>query len=249
MCSKMEKTSLLTRAIRVVDTVSTRRDGIRYSDVAAVLGNPSPSTVSKILKELTREGVLQKTTEGRYTLGRKVFFWGRATGTQNTPIQIIREQMLLLRDRYEVSVNLFTCSEQTMFCIESYREDHAPLIYPAGASLPLRLNVMGAIFLIPPEKLDDVDFLKREADNNDEPVKLEEIQRMINHARTNELQDDFGIFFPGLRRFAIPIREKGRTIMTLGVGISPRKAEKDDLAERITTDLRNIQEWIESSFE
>lgn len=242
-------TSLLSRAIRVVDAVSVRRDGIRYSDVAEMLGNPSPSTVSKILKELTLEGVLQKTAEGRYTLGRKVFFWGRATGTQNTPIQIIREQMLLLRDRYQVSVNLFTCSEQTMFCLESYRDDQAPLIYPAGASLPLRLNVMGAIFLLPPEKLDDVDFLKREAENNDEPIALEDIRRMIDHAGKNDLQDDFGIFYPGLRRFAIPIREKGRTIMALGVGISPRKAEKDDLAQRIITDLHGMREWIESSFE
>lgn len=242
-------TSLLTRAIRVVDAVSTRRDGIRFSDVAAVLDNPSPSTVSKILKELTKEGVLQKTPEGRYTLGRKVYYWGRATQTQNTPIQIIREQMSLLRDRYQVSVNLFTCSGQTMFCIESYRADQAPLIYPAGASLPLRLNVMGAVFLISPEKLDDIDFLKQEAEENDEPVRLEDIQRMITHARANDLQDDFGIFFPGLRRVAIPIREKGHTIMTLGVGLSPRKAEKDNMIQRITTDLRNIQDWIESSFE
>lgn len=241
--------SLLTRSIRVIDAVSMRRDGIRYSDVAAAIGNPSPSTVSKILKELTREGVLQKTAEGRYTLGRKVFFWGRVTGTQNTPIQIIREQMHQLRDRYQVSVNLFTCSEQTMFCLESYRDDRAPLIYPAGTSLPLRLNVMGAIFLIPQEKLVDDGFLKQEAEDNDEPVSLTDIRRMIDHVSVHGFQDDFGIFYPGLRRFAIPIRERGRTIMTLGVGISPRRAEKDDLAQRITTDLMNVQEWIESSFE
>lgn len=242
-------TSLLTRAIRVIDAVSSAPDGIRYSDVASVLDNPSPSTVSKILKELTQEGVIQKNAEGRYTLGRKVFFWGRVTGTQNTPIQVIREQMRRLRDQYQVSVNLFTRSEETMFCLESYRDDRAPLIYPAGTSLPLNLNVMGAIFLIPPEKLDDTEFLKQQAEFNDEPVALEDIQRMIDQARENNLQDDFGIFYPGLRRFAIPIKERGRTIMTLGVGVSPRRAEEGDMASRIVKDLQNIREWIESSFE
>lgn len=241
--------SLLTRAIRVVDAVSAAPEGIRYSDAASVLGNPSPSTVSKILKELVGEGVLQKNSEGRYILGSKVFFWGRVTRTQNTPIKIIREQMRVLRERFQVSVNLFSCTDQTMFCLESYMDEHSPLIYPSGTSLPLHLNVMGAIFLIAPENLDNPLFLEGEAAKNEEPVSVEDLRLMIDSALESGVQDDYGIFFPGLRRFAVPIRERGRTIMTLGVGISRRRAESGELPELISRDLLAIRDWIESSFD
>ena len=141
------------------------------------LGNPSPSTVSKILKELTREGVLQKTPEGRYIQGRKIYFWGRLMAAQNPPIQIIRQQMRYLQEKYKVSVNLFSCTEQTMFCLESYTDSRSPLLYPAGKSLPIHLSVQGAVFFFSPEKLKDQSFIEKEAEFHEEPLLVEDLKK------------------------------------------------------------------------
>lgn len=241
--------SLLSRAIRVIDAVSRSGQGVRFSEAASLLDNPSPSTVSKILKELVREGILQKTAEGRYALGRKVYFWGRAMAAQNTPIQTIRHQMQRLHRQLRISVNLFTCADSTMFCLESYLDPQSPLLYPAGKSLPLRLSVQGAVFFIADEKLADPAFLEEEADLIEEPLTAADLADMIAHARTNAMQEDPGLFYPGIHRFAIPLREKGQTVMVLGVGLSAKRAGDAAFSEAIVTELRNVQAVIEDGFE
>jgi len=241
--------SLLTRAIRVIDAVSRNREGLRFSEAARILDNPSPSTVNKILKELVREGLLQKTAEGRYTLGRKVYFWGRAMAAQNTPIETIRRQMQHLHRQLRVSVNLFTCVDGTMFCLESYLDSQSPLLYPAGKSLPLRLSVQGAVFFMAAEKLEDPAFLEEEAALIEEPLTVADLAAMIARARRNGMQDDPGLFYPGIHRFAIPLREKGQTVMTLGVGFSAKRAREASFSEALAGELRDIQAAIEDLFE
>lgn len=241
--------SILSRSIRVIDAVSRSREGLRFSEVSKLLDSPSPSTVNKILKELTGEGVMQKTSEGRYTLGRKIYFWGRVMAAQNTPVQIIRQQMEYLHEKYQVSVNLFTHVDKTMFCLECFMNPRSPLLYPAGKSLPLHLSVQGAVFFIPPEQLDDPEFLEQEAENHEETLLVEDLRKMIRHARQTGIQDDFGLFYPGTHRFSVPIRENGQTVMTLGVGISLKRTREGDLAEKIVSELEYIRTRIEGSFE
>lgn len=241
--------SIIVRSIRIIDAISKSPDGLRFSDASMTLGTPSPSTVSKILKELTREGVLQKTPEGRYVLGRRIYFWGRVMVAQNPPIQIIREQMRSLLEKYQVSVNLFTCTGQTMFCLECYMDAKSPLLYPAGKSLPMHLSVQGAVFFIAPDKLSDLAFLESEAELHEETLLVEDLKKMIHYAQSNDIQDDFALFYPGTHRFSVPIRENGRTIMTLGVGVSLKRTRESDLAEKIVAELQRIRIWIEASFE
>lgn len=241
--------SILTRSIRVIDAVSKNEQGLKFSEVSKVLDNPSPSTVNKILRELVHEEILQKTAEKRYMLGRKVFFWGRVMAAQNTPIQIIRQQMHYLHKKFRLSVNLFTCVDGNLFCLESYLDSDSPLLYPAGKSLPLRLSAQGAVFFIPAEKLDDCAYLKEEAKKNEEFIAVEELRRMIDHAREQGIQDDFGLFYPGTRRFAIPLCENGRTVMTLGVGISATRALNGDHCKEITAELKNVQTAIAIAME
>lgn len=241
--------SLLSRAIRIIDAVSRNGRGLRFSEAARILDNPSPSTVNKILKELVREGLLQKTDEGRYTLGRKVYFWGRAMAAQNTPLQTIRHHMQHLHQQFRISVNLFTCVEGTMFCLESYLDPQSPLLYPAGKSLPLRLSVQGAVFFIAEEKLADPAFLEEEADLIEEPLTAADLAGMVARVRASGLQADPGLFYPGIHRFSIPLREKGQTVMTLGVGFSAKRARDGAFSEAVVAELHNVQAAIEDVFE
>jgi len=72
---------------------------------------------------------------------------------------------------------------------------------------------------------------------------------MIARALRNDMQDDPGLFYPGIHRFAIPLREKGRTVMTLGVGFSAKRARDAAFSEAIVAELRNVQAAIEDCFD
>ncbi len=240
-------TSLLSRAIQVIDAVSKSEDGLRFSDLAAVLSYPSPSTVNKILKELTQEKILEKTGTGRYTLGRKTYFWGRCMAAKNTPIQIIRSCMEQLHKDLSTSVNLFTCIDQRLFCLESIVDPDSPALWQAGKSLPLHISVLGAVFFMSKEQIHDEDFLAQEIARHETKLDLQAVKDVLHKARKNDFLDDQGLFFPGMRRFAVPLYEAGQTAMTLGVGVMPARLEQNpNLGDRITAKLQAARSEIES---
>lgn len=237
--------SILSRALTIIDAISKNDQGMRFSEIAALLGHPSPATVNKILKELLKEGVLEKTASGRYALGRKIYFWGRVMAEKNTPIQVIRAQMKQLHSELKASVNLFTCIDQNMFCLENFVDPESPSLWQAGSSLHIHIAILGAIFFIPSTKLHDHTFLQREINSHPYSLSLDQVERMIELTELTGIQDDLGIFYPGMYRFAIPIREKGQTVMTLGLGIMPVRLSNNGLYEKIIAALRKSKQEIE----
>jgi hypothetical protein len=144
---------------------------------------------------------------------------------------------------------VFTCVDQTMFCLECYMDSRSPLLYPAGKSLPMQLSVQGAVFFIPPEQLHDRESLEQEAAGHEEPLRVKDLEDMIRYAEKHDLQDDFALFYPGMHRFSVPLRENVKTVMTLGVGISEKRTRNSGRTERILRDLQEIRRRIEASFE
>ena len=240
-------TSLLSRAIQVIDAVSKSESGLRFSDIAAVLSQPSPTTVNKILKELIQEQVLEKTGSGRYALGRKTYFWGRCMAAKNTPIQIIRSCMEQLHKELRTSVNLFTCIDQRLFCLESIVDPDSPALWQAGKSLPVHISVLGAVFFMSQDQIQDEDFLAQEITRHETKLDLQEIQNVLLQAHRDDFLDDRGLFFPGMRRFAVPLYEGGQIAMTLGVGVMPARLEQNpDLCDRMREKLQSVRAEIES---
>lgn len=60
------------------------------------------------------------------------------------------------------SVNLFTCIDQRLFCLESIVDPDSPAMWQAGKSLPLHISVLGAVFFMSEEQIQDEDFLAQE---------------------------------------------------------------------------------------
>jgi len=92
-------------------------------------------------------------------------------------------------------------------------------------------------------------FLEEEAELIQESLTAADLADMIARALRNDMQDDPGLFYPGIHRFAIPLREKGRTVMTLGVGFSAKRARDAAFAETIVAELRNVQAAIGDGFD
>ncbi len=239
--------SILTRALQVVDAVSAAGDGLRFSEIQALLGGPSPTTVSKILRELTQADVLTKTPESRYVLGMKAYFWGKTVSRNRGPFRVIREEMARLHEAFEASVNLFTCSDRHMFCLESIMSPQSPTLWPAGKGLELQLPVIGSVFFFSREQLEDDAFLKAECERHRPRLKLEDVRGMIDDAMRTGLQLDVGLFYPGVIRLALPLVDQGRVTMVLGLGILEARQEQSDMVSRIATAMQEAKGHIEDA--
>lgn len=237
--------TILTRALQVVDEISKYPEGLRFSWIRNFLGNPSPTTVSKILKELVVADVLSKNADGSYVLGMKVYFWGKAASRRHGIMQNIRSHMRSLHHDLGASVNLFTCSEDNMFCLESFMAPQSPSMWPGGQSLELALPVIGSVFFYSPAQLRDEAFLRSQIEKHTEKMSFSEVQRMIETALNRDLQDDLGLFYPGMRRLAVPIREAGQVVMVLGLGVLEARIRKSGALEDIVSRLREAKSGIE----
>lgn len=238
----------LSRALRVIDEISKYPDGLGFSAIGKFLSNPSPTTVNKILKELVAMDVLHKTSRRTYVLGTKTYFWGKAAAVRNQPMQAVKAYMRRLHEDFQASVNLFTLSQGSLFCLESFVAPQSPSMWPAGQSLTLNLPVVGSIFFYDPVQLTDQAFLKRELAAHHEPISLDDVQSMIREALDTQMQDDRALFYPGMRRFAIPIREQGQTVMVLGLGVLEARMSRDDLCRRITSRLDETRSSLDEEF-
>jgi DNA-binding IclR family transcriptional regulator len=166
---------------------------------------------------------------------------------KNTPIQIIRSCMEQLHKELSASVNLFTCIDQRLFCLESIVDPDSPALWQAGKSLPLHISVMGAVFFMPQEQLEDVEFLAGEIARQETKPDLQDVQDVLLQARKLEFLDDRGLFFPGMHRFAVPLYEEGKTAMALGLGVMPARLEQNpSLGQRIASKLESARHEIES---
>lgn len=236
----------LTRALCVIDEVSRHNDGMRFSEVRAFLENPSPTTVSKILRELTAMDVLTKNAHGAYILGIKPYFWGKAAATRQGMMQQIQKQMKILHCEFNASVNLLTCANASVFCLESFMAPQSPSMWQGGQSLDLELPVIGSIFFYTREQLRDEAFLLSEIKKHNEKLSLEQVKKMIRSAADSDVQDDSALFYPGARRFAVPIREKGKTVMVLGLGVLDAAVSSKDVREKIFLRMRQLKKNIEN---
>jgi DNA-binding IclR family transcriptional regulator len=207
-----------------MDEASRQPEGLRFSDVQKLLGQVSPTTVNKILKELTAAGALRKARDGRYVMGMKVYFWGRTVAARQGPMQVVRECMAELHERFKASVNLFTCS---------------------GEHMPLQLPVIGSIFFFTQEQLADEDFMQAECERHDPGMDPGKVLEMVRSARATAVQFDAGLFYPGVYRLAVPIVEQGRIAMVLGLGVLEAGGASKDVVERISAAMIEMKGRVE----
>lgn len=239
--------SLLTRALTVVDAVSRSDAGLRFGEVQALLGGPSPATVSKILRELTQADVIAKTAQGRYVVGVKALFWGKAAAAHRPPIRVIRDEMRRISETFGAAVNLFSRSGPDMVCLESITAPQSPNLWPAGKAVPLALPVLGSVFFMAPEALDDPGALRaacREQGTED----VNAVRAMIAEARRTGVQRDAGLFYSGLHRLSVPLEDAGRVTMVLGAGFFAGNDPRAPDPDRIVAALLEAKRRIEKEF-
>ncbi|WP_027186577.1 IclR family transcriptional regulator [Desulfovibrio inopinatus] len=237
--------SILSRALLVMDEISKSPQGLRFSEVQRLLGNPSPTTVNKILKELMQHEVLCKNHDGRYVIGMKAYFWGKTVAAKHGPMYLIRQCMAELQERFAASVNLFICSGEFMLCLESISSPQSPSLWPAGKSVPLQLPVIGSLFFFQHDVLTDETFVQSECEQHHANLNAADVLAMIHQALEAGIQIDAGLFYSGVYRMAVPLLEHDRVTMVLGLGILEARVAGTTLVDQIVSAMLEMKQRIE----
>ncbi len=243
----MNEKSLIARSIKVIDLVSRYEEGIRYSQIDAAFDGLSPTTLSKILRELAENKVIEKTGNGTYILSRKVFYWGQSVKNEQSIMQVLHEELLHLNHVLKASANCFTHIEGTMFCLDRIDEPNSPSLLAAGKKVRIGIGVLGAVFFKPEKMWGCKDKIEAEIRKKGFKAGTDDVKRMISRALAEDYQDDEGLFFPGSRRFAVPIRLGGNTVYVLGIGIMSVRLEEEGLYEKIKAELFASRQRIEKN--
>jgi len=213
--------SLLTRGLRVIDAVSRSSGGLRFGQIAALLDNPSPATVNKILKELLAENVLQRAGDGAYVLAAKVRAWSASAAASVDEAALVHAELERLHRSLRVTTKAFVRVGEQLYCTDGFVDEASPALMAAGNHAAINVGVLGAVFFLSESELLSHRQRAKETSMIHADVGIGVIHRILDAAIRNGFEDDRGLYYPGSRRLAAPVRVGGAVRYTLGIGAMP----------------------------
>jgi DNA-binding IclR family transcriptional regulator len=232
MVGKINEKSLLTRGLKVIDAISASDRGLSFSGVSSLLGEPSPSTVNKILKELLAGNIIQKADSGDYILSEKVAVWGRAALAGKAEYEIIHNKLEALSRSFSVTAKSFIRVSNQIMCVDGVIESNSPALMSVGKREDINLGVLGGVFFLTADERENiqniVNTLNREHPEIDDKIALS----VMENALKEGIEDDGGKYYPGIRRLSVPIIIGGEVRYTIGVGMIKGRAKEISFVDK-----------------
>lgn len=150
--------SVASRVLSILDTFTADRTALTLSEVCRRTGLPA-STAHRMLRELVTWGALERTEEGRYVVGLRLWEVG-ALAPRGLGLREVA--MPFLEDLYEAThenVQLAVLDGRDALYVEKISGRHAVgLVNRVGGRLPLHATGVGRVLLAfaPPELGEDV---------------------------------------------------------------------------------------------
>jgi DNA-binding IclR family transcriptional regulator len=119
------------------------------------------SSTHRLLSELAALGIVRRTSDGRYSLGPRLLYWGEAAAETFDLRATAEPSMRRLRDEVGESVHLYIRDEDARICIAAVEGRHElrPFIQ-LGRPLSLRAGAAGKLLLAFAEE--DIQFRELE---------------------------------------------------------------------------------------
>lgn len=247
--------SLLSRGINVISAISEKKQGARFRDIAAAIGNPSPRTTSKILKELVNKGVIKKNAEGTYVLSTLVMKWAVNVPKVTNIVDLAQPLMERLRVKFRVSVNLLHYVDKKLTCLESIVAPYSPSLLEKGVTRPCICSLVGSLFFMNKNERNKIDkhledILNTDPSAYEKIATKEEVDEIVKNFEIENIYDDFGHIFSGLRRIGVDIKCKGKPCFSLGVGfVSARGKDGNGFIVDLKKAILEIKKELESRIE
>jgi DNA-binding IclR family transcriptional regulator len=210
--------SVISRALSVLDTFDTSHVNLTLSQIARRSNMPI-ATVHRVVNELTQGGLLERSTDGSYRIGRRMWRLGMLasvhTGLRDVALPYMEEVFTYTRE----NVNLAILEGDTALLVERINgRQSVPLATKTGGKLSLHSTGVGKALLAyaPKSTIEMVlSHLKRETPYTvDSPANLRKELETIRRRGYATTSQERRI---GTSSVAVPVLVGGEAVAALGV--------------------------------
>ncbi len=241
----MSTDTAIHRAIEVLDAVASSPQGVSFSEARRLLGDISPTTVSRILRILCETRVLHQKEDKRYVFGERIESWMPAGGRLSLA-ELCRPYMQGLSGSLQTGSILWKRAGDQMMVLHKETHPNAPSLMYIGAVHPIGFQLIGGVFFME-DRWDDPKGIACEvAKSGFKKAGVTVIRKMIEIVKEDDLMDDFCAFYPGNYRLAIPLRQNGDVIAALGIGIMRERLDDSEFRQQVITDLKEVRQKLQT---
>ena len=237
--------SVTSRALAILDAFDASAPRLSLSEIAERSGTPL-TTTHRLLGELTGWGALNRRSDGRYEIGRKLWDLGLLAPVQLELRQVAAPFLQDLHTTIRDTVHLAVREGSSALYVErvSGRES-VPVVSQVGSRLPLHATGVGKV-LLASAPLDVVDQVLRSLTRQTRHTvvdpgrmrrELAEVRRR-RYARTSEEMS------PGAASLAVPVQVERRSgpvvVAALGIVVPPHRRDLSRLVPVLEVAARGI---------
>lgn len=231
----------LGRGIRIIDFIAEKKTA-RFTEIKNLLGNVSPSLLTRLLSILIEMGVIRKTSDNLYTVTDKIKTWGAGA---NMLKDFAGPLMDALRKRMGVTVTLFELSgKDKLICTEKFTDEHSPGLMAVGGirEIPF-IHGLGGPFFMSYDDIEESPIWKKDL-GLQKGVSLDSVRENFRRAKREGVHCEIGLFQPDMARFSAPVTVNGKPVAVIGVGTTPSRCKNKEFVEQIKGELLNISKRL-----
>jgi IclR family transcriptional regulator, acetate operon repressor len=233
----------MQRVVAILESVSqatTPATPARVAEETAL----SLSTVSRIMRELADEDLLEKADDGTYQLGARVFSLVTSAAMQGDQAAAVNRVLQDLRDLTGETASLHVRRGDQRVCVASATSRHQlRRVIPIGDAVGLVGTVPGDIFLAGEAEAERDALVSAVLSASARRAQLEKIQFATDHGYSVSSVDSIG-----LTGIAVPVRIAGETPAALALS-GPTMRFSAEIAESWLHDLQKAAKRLEPRME
>ena len=243
----MDRTNALTRGIQLLDLLAAQKRNMGFEEIRRELGGISPPVLTRILKQMTENGVIC-CHDRTYGLTSRAHFWASAAPKSSLLDELIHDSLLKLEKNTQCTTLLIQIIGHQIHIKDKVINENSPAMIPTGSWLKKNIRTPGSPYYWSQEQID----------NSDTDEAFLEAEQVISRAKYRELYrqthsqgyyQDFGTIIPGVHRLALPIMTDHTCVALLALGYTSCRTEDPHFVKNALESLRTVQQQLQNHLE
>ncbi len=241
--------SVTARALSVLAAFENSADPLSVGRIASRSGLPR-STAYRLVHELEQWGGLDKTDDGKYQVGMRIWELGQHAGRRlrDRAHPFLQDLFDLTHENVHLAVREGT---QTLYVDKFYGSRKLPMISRVGGRLPLHSTAVGRVLLAaqPPWFIDAYLERELEAPTSKTVTDPRELRREIDEVVRTGLSVTVEQMRVGACSIAIPVVVHGAAIAAVGIVLeSSKSSERHRLIPLLRGTVDRIEEAMSARY-
>ena len=227
----------VAKAMELLQTLSQAGKPLSLKEISEQCGYPK-STVFGLLTTMRTYDVITQDAEGKYTLGLRLFEYGRQVERSWDISLVAHPYMERLCQQTGASVMLSICEGGSVITLDQVEaRDKLRIVSDAGARLPIYCTSQGKVFLAHMPRAEAEKLLRRQSMTQFTPHTITDVgalMREVDTCRENGFAIENGEYKIGLRSISAPVYTVERAVRyTVGVIGMFRSAHSDEFRDAV----------------